>query len=128
MHAPFDESNLSSAGCNIAASKEEPGWQTTRNDGLPHRGLLARTGFSLCKSIRIFLSLLALSAVGLPAGAAETIPLRQGWWLASSAALPGGASGESLSSGGFDSKGWQPVTLPSTVLAALVAAGVYPDP
>jgi len=128
MHAPFDESNLSSAGCNIAASKEEPGWQTTRNDGLPHRGLLARTGFSLCKSIRIFLSLLALSAVGLPAGAAETIPLRHGWWLASSAALPGGARGESLSSSGFDSKGWQPVTLPSTVLAALVAAGVYPDP
>ena len=86
------------------------------------------------------LALFALTALDDPvraapaaaASGAETILLRQGWWLASSAALPGGArpSGESLSSisSGFGPRGWQPVTLPSTVLSALVAAGVYPDP
>ncbi len=73
--------------------------------------------------------LLALPALAAPS-AAETILLRQGWRLASSAALPGGgrSGGEALSSSGFDAHGWQPVTLPSTVLSALVGAGVYPNP
>jgi exo-1,4-beta-D-glucosaminidase len=65
-------------------------------------------------------------ALVAPAGA-ETILLRQGWWLAPSGALPGGESLSSRASG-LDAHRWQPVTLPSTVLSALVAAGVYPDP
>ncbi|MGP8248093.1 MAG: glycosyl hydrolase 2 galactose-binding domain-containing protein [Bryobacteraceae bacterium] len=84
------------------------------------------TGFSLWGTI-ILISLFILSASGNTASGAETILLRHGWWLASSAALPG-HSGEAFSSATFERQGWQPVTLPSTVLSALAAAGVYPDP
>ena len=36
--------------------------------------------------------------------------------------------GEAISSNGFDDKGWYSVTVPSTVLAAQVAAGQFKDP
>ena len=37
-------------------------------------------------------------------------------------------TGESISATSLEPKGWFPATLPSTVLAALVSAKVYPDP
>ncbi|NIA15143.1 MAG: hypothetical protein GWP08_13810 [Nitrospiraceae bacterium] len=52
--------------------------------------------------------------------------LRDGWTLRSSTGL--GADGVALSQPGGDSEGWLPTTVPSTVLAALVDNGVYPDP
>lgn len=52
--------------------------------------------------------------------------LRKGWQLQSSCAMQ--ASGEQISTPGFSATGWHAVTVPSTVLAALVADGTYPDP
>jgi exo-1,4-beta-D-glucosaminidase len=52
--------------------------------------------------------------------------LREGWQLESAAKA--GQGGAELSQPGFPAKGWYSATVPSTVLAALVAAGVYPDP
>src|SRR6266508_1639764 len=54
------------------------------------------------------------------------LPLRDHWMLQSSAKLQAG--GAELSQPGFATKGWIPTTVPSTVLASLVAAGLQPDP
>lgn len=48
------------------------------------------------------------------------------WWLHTSAKL--GVDGKYLSTPGAQTKDWFPATVPTTVLAALVAAGKYPDP
>jgi exo-1,4-beta-D-glucosaminidase len=52
--------------------------------------------------------------------------LQQGWAIQSSSKVP--ASGEAISTPQFKPEGWYPATVPSTVLAALVADHVYPDP
>jgi len=52
--------------------------------------------------------------------------LRNGWYIRSSAEIK--ASGDLISSPGFDLNGWYPTNLPTTVLAALVKNGVYQDP
>ncbi len=51
-----------------------------------------------------------------------------GWRLAM--AGPGGtaADGRAISRAGFDDRRWRPAKVPGTVLASLVAAGVFPDP
>ncbi|MGH9615297.1 MAG: glycosyl hydrolase 2 galactose-binding domain-containing protein [Acidobacteriaceae bacterium] len=56
----------------------------------------------------------------------EPIPLRQGWQLQSACKIQ--ASGAQLSSDTFRPQGWIKATVPTTVLAAQVAAGIYPDP
>ncbi len=52
--------------------------------------------------------------------------LNGGWSIQSSAHVE--AACELLSMPGFTARGWYPAKVPSTVLAALVAAKVYPDP
>jgi len=52
--------------------------------------------------------------------------LREGWLIRSSAEID--SRGESISRPGFDTKGWIAASVPSTVLAALVESGRYPDP
>ena len=76
---------------------------------------------------------LAISATlaAAPAGAASPsaparIVLDRGWALQSSRKVAEG--GESISSPSFDPKGWYRTTVPSTVVAAQVAAGEFPDP
>ena len=54
------------------------------------------------------------------------LDLHEGWRIQSSAAVPAG--GAAISLPGFDTAGWYGATVPTTVLAALVDAGVYPDP
>jgi exo-1,4-beta-D-glucosaminidase len=54
------------------------------------------------------------------------IPLRDGWQLQSSTKITG--TGADVSSVGYAAQGWYPASVPSTVLAALVADKVYPDP
>ena len=54
------------------------------------------------------------------------IPLGGGWRIQSSAKLTAG--GEAVSSRSFRADGWYPASIPSTVVAALVANKVYPDP
>ena len=57
------------------------------------------------------------------AGLASTTALSQGWALRSATGLTD--SGTTISRVGYATSGWYPVTLPSTVLAGLVANNVY---
>ncbi len=54
------------------------------------------------------------------------MPLHDGWRLQS--ACPVKAEGETVSTPAFKDDGWLKTAVPSTVLAAQVAAGVVPDP
>jgi exo-1,4-beta-D-glucosaminidase len=56
----------------------------------------------------------------------KTIPLRQGWKIQSGCKIE--ADGAKLSSADYQAQGWIKATVPTTVLAAQVAAGIYPDP
>jgi exo-1,4-beta-D-glucosaminidase len=71
--------------------------------------------------------LLAL-AVGAPVHAAENRaqPLRTGWMIQSSAKVA--EKGDVLSKPGYETRGWQPASVPGTVVGALVENGTYPDP
>ncbi len=79
-----------------------------------------------------WVSALLLSAVLVPALTAAAsaspsdTPLRTGWRLQSACRLQ--ASGEAISLPAFSTQGWISTTVPSTVLAAQVAAGLLPDP
>lgn len=55
-----------------------------------------------------------------------TLPLHAGWQLRSSCETQ--ASDAEISWSGFQATGWHAASVPSTVLAALVADGVYPNP
>ena len=80
--------------------------------------------------LRITLALLfAASPCALPQARAtpdQQLPLRTGWQLQSSCQAQ--VAGEQVSTPGFQGVGWHATTVPSTVLAALVADGTYPDP
>jgi len=56
----------------------------------------------------------------------EKIFLRNNWAIQSSANVLSG--GREISSSGYKTEGWYPTSVPSTILAALVANKVYPDP
>lgn len=58
--------------------------------------------------------------------AAETLLLQDSWQLQTSAKVQ--EPGERLASTEFDAAGWYPITVPTTVLAALADNGVVPDP
>ena len=55
-----------------------------------------------------------------------SVPLRQGWEIQSACKIK--ADGAELSSAQYRASGWIQATVPTTVLAAQVAAGIYPDP
>ncbi len=61
-----------------------------------------------------------------PAPSASRLSLNAGWRIQSSAKVR--AAGGVISRAGSPVAGWRAATLPATVLAALVADGVYPDP
>jgi exo-1,4-beta-D-glucosaminidase len=52
--------------------------------------------------------------------------LKTGWYIQSSTEVD--ATGEKISAVGFDTAGWYPTSVPTTVLSALVKNGVYRDP
>jgi exo-1,4-beta-D-glucosaminidase len=54
------------------------------------------------------------------------VRLHEGWRIQSSAEVSAG--GEAVSTAGFDDKGWHGASVPTTVVGALVDAGVYSDP
>ncbi len=58
--------------------------------------------------------------------AENTTPLRDNWQLLS--ACKATDSGEAISTANFKADGWLKTSVPSTVLAAQVKAGVFPDP
>jgi exo-1,4-beta-D-glucosaminidase len=69
------------------------------------------------------LAALALSPL---VSAGTVTPLRENWQLQSACKLQ--ATGEAISVDGFATEGWLKTAVPSTVLAAQAAAGVFPDP
>ncbi|HEY7409859.1 MAG TPA: sugar-binding domain-containing protein [Vicinamibacteria bacterium] len=81
--------------------------------------LLARAA-----AVAVPVALAPLAAAG--ADAPSRMALRQGWALQSSALVP--AKGDAVSREGFKTTGWHEVTVPNTVVGALVANGTYPDP
>ncbi len=58
--------------------------------------------------------------------AADVTPLHDGWRLQSACKIQ--ASGEAISSPDISTENWIGAAVPSTVLAAQVAAGIFPDP
>jgi exo-1,4-beta-D-glucosaminidase len=73
----------------------------------------------------LLIGVLLVPACGAAAGQSRQM-LAQGWALQSSAQVAAG--GAEVSRAGFAARGWYPARVPATVVAALVAAGVYPDP
>ncbi len=58
--------------------------------------------------------------------AGSVTPLHEGWQLQSACKLQ--AEGDTISTDAFKPEGWLKTAVPSTVLAAQAAAGVFPDP
>lgn len=75
---------------------------------------------------KFFSCALAFAVLSPLLSAASVTPLHLGWTLQSACRLS--ASGQTISSPGFSAAGWIHTSVPSTVLAAQVAAGIYPDP
>jgi exo-1,4-beta-D-glucosaminidase len=61
-----------------------------------------------------------------PAPLAQKITLAKGWSIQSSAKVA--QKGEDISMSGFRHDGWYAASVPTTVVAALVDNGLYPDP
>ena len=87
----------------------------------------ARTAVG-CLATTLLLLAFAASPGCAAVGPAEdpAVSLRDGWHLRSSEGLEQG--GAEISRPGFATEGWTAARVPTTVLAALVAAGEYPDP
>jgi exo-1,4-beta-D-glucosaminidase len=83
-------------------------------------------------SIGAFLFASSISSRALPsqanptAGRGTRVSLKSNWMLQSSCSV--NAPGEQISTPGFSTDGWHKTKVPSTVVAALVADGTYPDP
>jgi hypothetical protein len=85
-----------------------------------------RKSMVLCAVLLSF-SGLVFSQEAKPARHGEAaLALKEGWALQSSGKVD--EKGETLSSPGFQPKNWYTVTVPTTVVAALVEHKVYPDP
>ena len=82
--------------------------------------------FARVKSIPCALALALLAAITTQAQNPNPIPLKENWAIQSSAKVP--TDGAAISRAGFDANDWYPATVPTTVLAALVADKVYSDP
>ena len=68
----------------------------------------------------------AVAVAARPAHAQDTLALRSGWRIQSSAKA--GRDGARISSPALATGDWYRATVPSTVVGALVQDGVYPDP
>jgi exo-1,4-beta-D-glucosaminidase len=78
------------------------------------------------KYLSIYCRLLLLTVFVSSNVLAQNIVLRDNWSIQSSENLKDNGKGISMS--GYAAKGWYPITMPSTVLAALVANKEYANP
>ena len=91
------------------------------------RGVTGLVGRSLSAVIATSGALaLATCAAAAPAAGEHTVLLADAWSIQASALCTMPA--EAIATAGFDSTGWTRTATPSTVLAALVRSGAYPDP
>src|SRR5579884_458374 len=77
----------------------------------------------------LFLFAAALAAAQVRPGStrnASRLDLTGGWMIQSSAAVT--QTGDRISSPQFDTPGWYPATVPTTVVRALVDDGLFADP
>jgi exo-1,4-beta-D-glucosaminidase len=83
---------------------------------------------SAAAAVLLFVFALAPSRLfaGPQANDAKKLFLHSDWTLQSSCKI--NATGEQISTTGFNTAGWHSTTVPSTVVAALVADNTYPDP
>ncbi|HET6176720.1 MAG TPA: glycosyl hydrolase family 2 [Candidatus Sulfotelmatobacter sp.] len=93
--------------------------------------LLLLAQFLLASSLHAQLGLLKKKAPPIkspepPLAIDAMLPLRDGWTLQTSAKVT--ATGDVISSAKFAPKGWHEVTVPTTVVAALVKDKTFPDP
>ncbi len=79
----------------------------------------------LCILVLSFSGLISAQETSRPHSEAA-LPLRDGWTLQSSYKVE--AKGETVSTPAFQPKDWYAVSVPTTVVAALVKHKVYPDP
>jgi len=77
-------------------------------------------------SIPVAVLLPVLCLAQTSSSAAATLPLTEGWTLQSSCKVD--QPGEIVSTPKFEPRDWYSVTVPTTVVAALVKHKVYPDP
>ena len=82
-------------------------------------------GIALC-ALWMVAILPSMALADAPDQSDAKIFLHEGWFLQSSCLFL--ASGEQISSSQFKPNGWHSATVPTTVLAALVADKTYPDP
>ncbi|HEX8712555.1 MAG TPA: glycosyl hydrolase family 2, partial [Terracidiphilus sp.] len=75
---------------------------------------------------RTVLLLAAVVVYAVMLRAESVTPLHEGWRLESACKVQAG--GDAISVAAFPVEGWLKTSVPSTVLAAQVAAGVFPDP
>ncbi len=87
---------------------------------------------SRSSSFRVILATIGLIVLSNPAAGATLdsqggrIYLHKNWQIQSSCEVK--ASGEQISSAGFDANGWHKAEIPATVVGALVTDKTYPDP
>ena len=74
----------------------------------------------------LLLSSLSFAQQAKLAQTSSKLRLADGWMLQSSSKID--QSGETLSKAGFQPRGWYPVSVPTTVVSALVKHKVLPDP
>ncbi|HZD47825.1 MAG TPA: glycosyl hydrolase family 2, partial [Silvibacterium sp.] len=85
--------------------------------------MLRILGFRSARRILAFSIVCLIAPIAAHAG---VTPLREGWSLQSACELQ--ADGATISTAAFSPQGWTTVAVPSTVLAAQVAAGEFKQP
>jgi exo-1,4-beta-D-glucosaminidase len=87
-----------------------------------------RLVFLLICSVLYFIlaAVMPANASGEAPARSDKIFLQEGWKLQSSCLFL--AQGEQISTAGYKTNGWHSATVPTTVVAALVADKTYPDP
>jgi exo-1,4-beta-D-glucosaminidase len=81
---------------------------------------------SLCRLLLLSFAFCGLASAHAQSLSTHRLRLSEGWSIQSSAKVEG--SGETISTAKFVSRDWYPTSVPTTVVAALVKAKVYPDP
>src|SRR5262245_25955411 len=84
------------------------------------QGSLAEAGSRLPGAVPLATSVLILLA---SSASAFPIALEKGWTIQSSAKVQ--AAGEAISRPGFKAEGWHSITVPNTVVGALVESGHF---
>jgi exo-1,4-beta-D-glucosaminidase len=81
---------------------------------------------SLCLLVLLLFAFYSFTPGDAQTSSTHLLRLDKGWEIQSSAKVQG--SGETISTDRFVPRDWYSVTVPTTVVAALVRAKVYPDP